>query len=138
MNIFTNFSGARSALLYITGGSLLTVWSALALVYMKNHAVESRTDAPFYVGVGFLLSGVTLFVIGVAVGSIGRSAREADQLHAVVATQDSHGNAAQELVPVSENLPPATSGVVRGQPAIVSQASPAPVIRNGTVPMHSQ
>lgn len=112
MNIFATItSGTRAALLYITVGALLIVWSALYLVYLHNHPVDPVSDLPTYACVGFLLSGLTLFVIGVAVGWIGRSARQADQLHAVINSRDSLGNATQDVVPVTTSVTPPTPTV---------------------------
>jgi len=119
MNVFTNMtSGTRAALGYITAGALTIVWSGLYFVYLRNHLPDLESDKPFYWCTGFLLTGVTLFVIGVAVGWIGRSARQADQLHAVINSQDSLGNPTQDVVPVtaSPSAPAATTPEIVHQP----------------------
>ena len=124
MNVFTNMtSGTRAALGYITVGALTIVWSGLYFFYLRNHLPEGDNDKPFYWVIGFFLSGLTLFLIGVAVGWIGRSARPADQLHAVINSQDSQGYPTQDVVPVtsSSSVPVASTPVVvqqRPQPAV--------------------
>jgi hypothetical protein len=130
MNVFARItSGTKAALLYITVGALMIVWSALYLVYLHNHPVESGNDLSSYTGVGFLLSGLTLFVIGSAIGWIGRSARQADQLHAVINSQDSLGNATQDIVPVAANATPTTASVPSvALPAVIRQPVTVPTV----------
>ncbi len=107
MNIFTNITSAtRAALAYITIGSVMIVWSSIYYFYLNNH--PPGTDGPLYWCTGFLLTGVTLLVIGLAVGWIGRSARQAEQPHAVLNTKDAKGNPAPSVVPLANNaiIPP--------------------------------
>lgn len=132
MNVFTNMtSGTRAALAYITVGALTIVWSGIYYYYLRNHLPDVENDKPFYWVTGFLLTGVTLFVIGVSVGWIGRSARPADQRHAVINTRDSHGNPTQDVVPVATNVtaPVAATPVVMQQPMTQPPAQPPPTSR---------
>jgi hypothetical protein len=75
-------SAARAALLYITLGSLILVWSAVWYVWLHNqHAqqgVQFFSSAQDYICTGTLLTGLTLLIIGLAVGRIGRAARHAE------------------------------------------------------------
>src|SRR5258708_7016074 len=119
MNVFTNMtSGTRAALGYITAGALTIVWSGLYFVYLRNHLPDLETDKPFYWCTGFLLTGLTLFVIGAAVGWFGRTPRQADRPHAGITSQDSLGNPTQDVVPVpaGQSAPAATTPEVVHQP----------------------
>jgi hypothetical protein len=112
MNIFTNITSAtRAALAYITIGAVMTVWSAIYYVYLNNHPPAQGNDLPYYICTGFLLTGVTLFVIGCAVGWIGRTARQAEQPHAVIPSRDAKGNPTANVVPLASNavIPPTSA-----------------------------
>jgi hypothetical protein len=74
--------GARAALIYITVGALLMVWTGIWYVYLNNN--PPRTTTVYYICTGLLVTGFILLVIGLAVGRIGQAAREADQLPATV------------------------------------------------------
>jgi hypothetical protein len=92
---------AHLAIGFVTLGSLLMVWSAIWFVWMYNHqtpmeAGQSSSDAPYYWCAIVFFSGLTLFVIGFALGSIGRAARRAE-------------------------MPPETSGAPTAQPAVTAQ-----------------
>jgi hypothetical protein len=67
---------ARTALVYITVGTLAVIWTIIWHFYLRNYPPE--TDVPYYFCYGFLVSGIALVVIGLAVGQIGRSARHAE------------------------------------------------------------
>jgi hypothetical protein len=69
-------SSAYASLLYITVGALTGVWSGIWYWYMSNYP---PTDAAtWYWCYGFLLTGLVLVVIGLAIGPIGRAARHAE------------------------------------------------------------
>jgi hypothetical protein len=70
-------SAAKVALAYITLGSLIEVWSAVWYIFLR-HDAASHSQETFYVCYGFLLTGLVLFVIGLAIGRIGRAARHAE------------------------------------------------------------
>ncbi|HVS35765.1 MAG TPA: hypothetical protein VMS17_09290 [Gemmataceae bacterium] len=73
---------AHLAIAFITIGSLIMVSCAVWYVWMINHlptdAAGTHNDAPFYWCALFFFNGLTLFLIGLAVGSIGRAARKAE------------------------------------------------------------
>ena len=68
--------GARLAVVYLTVGSIIDVWSALWFFWMRTHGDGS--DSNYFWCYGFFLTGLTLVIIGLALGKIGRSAREAE------------------------------------------------------------
>jgi hypothetical protein len=67
---------ARTALIYITAGTLTDVWSGIWYWYMRNHPPVA--ESTWYWCYGFLLTGLALLIIGLAVGRIGRAARHAE------------------------------------------------------------
>jgi hypothetical protein len=69
-------SAARTALIYITAGALVVIWTVVWYVYLHNNPPE--TNSVYYWCTGFLVTGLTLVLIGFGLGRIGRSARHAD------------------------------------------------------------
>jgi hypothetical protein len=127
MSFFSQITSAtRAALLYITVGSVMIVWSTIYYVYLNNHPPASGSDTPWYWCTGFLLTGVTLLLIGLGVGWIGRRARQAEQPHAVVNTPDSWGNPIQNVVPLANNAVMAPTGAV--VPPVQSNPALQPVV----------
>src|SRR5262245_51791666 len=97
--------GTRAALAYITIGALTTIWSGVWYAYMSNHPPSS--DAPYYLCAGMAVTGLAVLVIGIAVGAIGRSARQAD-------------HSPKEAAPVVVQPPPGTIA----PPAVVPPTAP--------------
>jgi hypothetical protein len=69
-------TAARTALIYITVGALTVIWTLMWYVYLFNNPPE--THSVYYWCTGFLVTGLTLVVIGLGLGRIGRSAQRAD------------------------------------------------------------
>jgi hypothetical protein len=69
-------SAARTAVIYITIGALTIVWSGIWYAYL--HHAPPKDDYTWYWCYGFLLTGLALLIIGLAIGRIGRSARHAE------------------------------------------------------------
>ena len=68
-------SAARTAVMYITLGALMVVWTVVWYLYLNSHG---GTDLAYYLDYGFFFTGLVLIVIGVTIGRIGRSARHAE------------------------------------------------------------
>ncbi|WP_439631292.1 hypothetical protein [Gemmata sp.] len=66
--------GPRTALMYVTGGTLLDVWT-LVWYFTRDH--ELTRSEQFWV-VGLCLTGLTFVVLGLLLGPLGRSARQAE------------------------------------------------------------
>ncbi len=74
MAILNKLTGAfPTALIYITVGTLITVWTLVYWV-LKSPATQS---GHFWV-VGFFLTGLSFLLIGLMLGKIGRAARAAE------------------------------------------------------------
>jgi hypothetical protein len=69
-------SAAPTALVFITLGALLTVWSGLWYVYLQNNPPAHQFV--HYLDAGFLLSGVVFLLIGIFLGPMARFARQAE------------------------------------------------------------
>jgi hypothetical protein len=67
---------AVAGLLYITAGSLIVVWSGVWYEYYRVH--PPSYGFVWYLCYGFLGTGFVLLLIGLSVGRIGRSARQAE------------------------------------------------------------
>jgi hypothetical protein len=116
---------AQTALLYITIGTLTLVWTGVWYVYLLNHT-ESDTSV-FYWVAGLALTGLTLVVIGLTVGHIGRAAKHA---------------ASTPPPPVAPAPADADAAVVNSpaapvQPAPVAQVVPSPAIPAAPVPRNN-
>ncbi len=106
-------SSAKMAIGYITGGSLLAVWTA---VYYFYHRQVNGAEAPNFWVTGFFLTGLILVTIGLFVGQIGRSARQAEVMAAPT-----------QVVTPAATVTPNANGVPLNAPTAVT-ASGAPVV----------
>jgi hypothetical protein len=68
---------ARIAIIFVTLGPLIIVWSGVWYMYQYNHAPDTPASER-YICYGSMLSGGVLLVIGLALGRIARSARQAE------------------------------------------------------------
>jgi hypothetical protein len=108
-------SAARMALIYITVGALAVIWSGVWYVYLYNHPPE-RSSVYYWCG-GFMVTGVTLILIGLGLGRIGRAAQRADLPPQSVPHPADLEGPTQVMVPgqpVSTVNTPAGPGVVTG------------------------
>jgi hypothetical protein len=69
-------SAAPASIVYITLGSLLTVWSVIWYVYLRNNPPSHQVI--HYLCYGFLGTGLVLLGIGFALGPLARMARHAE------------------------------------------------------------
>src|SRR5437773_6777967 len=116
-------SAARTALVYVTLGALLVIWTAVWYFYLNNN--PPQTAGPYYWCAGLLASGLTLIGIGLGLGRIGQQARAADIVHgAVVTTPPAVGNINGVPAAVVPTNPPAPETGVppTGAPTAVAPA----------------
>ena len=103
-------SAPRTALTFITIGTLLTIWSG---VWYSRSA--NATDTAKIILTGLFLTGVAFLIIGFSVGYISRQARHAElppsEVTGAVARQDL-GQAAPPAAPAPAPQQPAVQGVV--------------------------
>ncbi len=116
---------ARMAIVYITAGALIDVWTALYyfLIMRPEHAKnpDASGDSSLFWVAGFFFSGLALLVIGILVGRIGRAAGEAEVAPSAAAT-----------MPVTTNtVPPGT--VPAAMTDLRQQAAVAPVQNVGPI-----
>jgi hypothetical protein len=60
----------------VTIGAILDVWTVIWFIWMTRHGTSS--DGPYFWCYGFFFTGLTLIIIGLALGRIGRAARHAE------------------------------------------------------------
>jgi hypothetical protein len=124
----TKTSGsARMAVVYITVGAILCVWTAIWYIWMNRHPPE--TDGPYFWCYGFFFTGMTLMIIGLAVGKIGQSARHAE---APPDTSNAQGaaqlQAATPPAVAAQPVSPAAPVIPGSAPALVATAPPATAV----------
>jgi len=69
--------GPRTALTYVTVGSLLDVWVGACYFAFRDPSIPTSHTASFWL-VGLFLTGLTLIVLGLLLGPLGRSARKVE------------------------------------------------------------
>jgi hypothetical protein len=69
-------SAAPASLFYITSGALLSVWSGIWFVYLRNYPPSQQFI--HYLCFGFLATGLVLLCIGLTLGPLARLARHAE------------------------------------------------------------
>ena len=104
MPMLNKLSGAfPTALIYITVGTLIDIWTIVSLVF-------NAPQTYFWV-VGFLMTGLALLVIGLLLGQFGRTDRTAEL---AVPEQVAAAVPVPLVVPVS----PVVQGLVASAPAL--------------------
>jgi len=107
---------------------LTIVWTAVWYVYLLNHPPE--TNHVFYWVAGLALTGLTLVIIGLAVGQIGRAAKHAESTPPVAAVTTPNGPVVS--APAGPNAPVVSAPVVPSVPAPTQEVSPTTVPGNGS------
>lgn len=125
----TQTSGpAFMAVVYITIGALMDVWSGLWYYFLRRH--QSGSDNSYFWCSGFFFTGLALVVIGLALGRIGRQARraesppEAPQQNAPSAPAPPV--AAMPSFPVQPNAAPTNPSPPTAQPLVANPSSYQP------------
>ena len=106
--------GGRTAVIYVTVGALIDVWSGIWGISLLND--PARGGSAWYWCYGFLLTGATLVLIGLTIGWIGRTRRP--RPHAAVAHDDVSSAAAADELPVAHRGPGLRSGHLAGAPSL--------------------
>jgi hypothetical protein len=124
-------SAAQIALVYITLGALIGVWTGVWYWWDP----PQTTAASFWLA-GFALTGLTLLIIGLAVGQIGRAARHAELpppevTPAAVKAEQSAAERAPMAIPAN----PAMPVVAPNGPANPPGKTAPPVAVPGTPPV---
>jgi hypothetical protein len=80
---------AHMAILFVTVGALLMVWSGVWYAWMLHQmppdASQPHKDGWLYLCYAIFLSGLVLFIIGFLLGRIGRAGRRAELPHSAAA-----------------------------------------------------
>ena len=114
--------GPRTSLIYITIGSLVLVWTAVYYAFFIAGDHKHHRTALFWI-VGFMLTGITLIVVGLLLGNIGRAARRAEMTPEEVTNAEAKVQQTAAANPKQSPPPPNAA-----QPAMPeAPAQPAPV-----------
>lgn len=126
--------GPRTAIIYITVGTLIDVWT---LVWFWAFGRDDLSRSTQFWLWGFFFSGLTLIVIGALLGQIGRSARKAElpPPEAVQAEANIQATAAANQAPV---LPAGTMPNVVTPAPTATVMVPAPAANQPAAPPASQ
>ena len=110
--------GPRTAIIYITIGSLIDVWTAVWYFDLcPQRPRHHQRDTWFWLA-GLFLTGLTLIVIGILLGEIGRSARKAEMPPADAQDQEA---TIQETAAANPH-PAMAGGMMGGMPAVIGGA----------------
>src|SRR5262245_34337752 len=131
MRVFNQASpAARAALIYITIGSLTVIWTCVWFVYLRNHPPDG--NLVYYWCTGLLITGLTLIVIGLGLGRIGRAARHADLPAATVVPSLDVRPKEEVAVPV-ETVPDASPPLTGPDIQVAVAPPPATLVRQSGV-----
>jgi hypothetical protein len=131
--------GPRVSIIYITLGALLDVWTGVwYMTFARDDHGNISRNTWFWLA-GFFLTGITLIVIGVLIGEIGRKARKAELPPPEAQPQEANIQQTAAAVPqavVTSAVPATTAGapvaanpMMGAMPAAAAQmpaAQPAP------------
>ena len=120
--------GPRTALAYVTGGTLLCVWTT---VWYLTREYELTRSQWFWVA-GLFLSGVTFIFLGMLLGPLGRAARQAELPPAEAVRAEAAIQQTAAANPPAVIAPPGVPGVPVAQPGV--PVAPAPTAPGQPVP----
>ncbi len=133
--------GPRASLVYITVGCLLDVWVAVwYFAFVRNGSEPLSSTTQFWL-LGLFLTGLTLLIIGLLLGQIGRAARKAElpppeALAAEARIQQSaaaNPNGVAAIVPGTPVVPGVAPAVPVAPATLPAQPAPPPGMAPATV-----
>ncbi|HJZ89504.1 MAG TPA: hypothetical protein VKE40_01440 [Gemmataceae bacterium] len=130
--------GPRTAIAYITVGALLDVWTGVWYFTFARDQQGNLSQQTWFWLWGLFLTGLTLIVIGLLLGSIGRSARKAELPPAEAEAQEAaiQQTAAATPHPIMPGAVPGTMTTPIAVPMTVPVQTPAsaPVLPSQSAP----
>jgi hypothetical protein len=128
--------GPKVALVYVTIGALIDVWTVV--YYFAFARSEAMSNTTWFFLLGLFFSGLVLIVLGLILGPLGRAARQAE-LPPTSATTQAEANiehtAAANPPPVVPNPAPAMGGYYAPPSGTPAPPGPLPA---GAVPVQPQ
>ncbi len=129
--------GPKVALVYVTVGALIDVWTAVYYFAFGRYRMNSGNPADenhvwFWVA-GFFLTGLVLVILGLVLGPLGRAAREAELPPLEATRAEAH---IKETAAANPN-PVVAAQAAGTMPGAVVQSAPLPggaVLAPGSVP----
>jgi hypothetical protein len=123
--------GPRVALIYVTAGALIDVWT---LVYYFTVARDRElNNVTWFWLSGLFLTGLTLVVLGLVLGPLGRAARKAElppaeATHSEAAIQAKAASTPHPVMPGAMPAPGATQPTPAPAPQVTYPVPSAPII----------
>lgn len=121
--------GPKTALGYVTGGSLLVIWTLVWYFTIGQH--RELTDTTRFILLGLGLTGTTFVFLGLVLGPLGRAARQAELPPAAALNAEA---AIQQTA--AANMPAAVAPVPAAPVAAAPVAPVAPVAAAPVAPAH--
>ena len=115
--------GPRTALWFVTGGTLLSIWTALWYFMLT----DTPTRVSNFLQLGSFLTGLTFVTMGLFLGPLGRVARQSEMPPMAVTQAEAaiqHAAALNAVQPVAA-APVAPVAAPVAPPAVPVQVSPA-------------
>lgn len=121
MGLFNqSFTATRAALIYVTVGALIVIWTGVWYVYLYNNPPDPReSHSVYYWCTGFLVTGLAMVLIGLVLGRLGRSAGVADLAQGRVFSPPMTPASPLVVVNPPPNMAAQTPGVVPANPVPV-------------------
>lgn len=121
--MLTRSPAARTALVYVTAGALIIVWTLVWWLWMRNHPPEGA--GPYYLLGGLLATGVVVLVIGLGVGRLGSAARDADNPAVIVSPPGTTNTVIAPPNSAAATTPAQATGTTGTEPLASSPQTPA-------------
>ena len=118
--MLTRSPAARTALVFVTAGALILIWTGVWYVYMRNHPGEAVGS--YYLIGGLFATGLTILAIGLGVGRLGSAARNADTPTVVMTPAAPTPNTTTVLVPANAAAPSQTQEAPTSNAAPIAEA----------------
>ncbi len=123
--------GPRTAIIYITAGALIDVWTAVWYFAIARREPGGLTPNMQFWLWGFFLTGLTLIVVGVLLGHIGRAARRSELPPQDVTLAEAQIQAAAASHPnpvVAGSVAPQSGSMGEAQSPMMAPAQPATAV----------
>jgi len=121
--MLTRSPAARTALVYVTAGAMIIIWTMVWWLWMANHPPDGR--GPYYILGGLMATGVVVLLIGLGVGRLGSSARSADNPAVIVSPPGTTSTVVAPPNTAATTTPAQAAGTTGTEPLATSPQTPS-------------